>query len=407
MEAARALGERRRVAVYLVGGPVRDIVMGRPSADLDLTVVGDGVAYAQALAVHLKAQVTTHPQFGTATLLLRDGLRLDVATARRERYVHPAALPEVFPGTIDEDLFRRDYSINAMAIRIAPRNGELLDPFGGLTDLKKGILRVLHAESYRDDPTRILRGTRYAARYRFRFSPRDQELIQNALAEGVLRRLSGDRLFREFTLVLSEPAPEAALKVLRDRGVLEAVDPALAPDQNVMVQMRRVRRAWERYRRLRIGPNVFLWRVCLLVLLRSVPAAVRRRVGGRLGVKGAAVDGLLGALRDLAVLETQLGATSLRESRLHHLLHGVSADLHVLLWASRVRRVRERVERYLTHLRSVRPALTGRDLKRFGFRPGPAYGRILDQLLTGRLEGRLKSRDEEIAFLRRRFGRPR
>lgn len=404
---ARSVGDRRRVSVYLVGGPVRDIILGRRSGDLDLTVVGDAVGYAKAFAAHLRAQVTTHPQFGTATVVFRDGVRVDVAAARRERYVHPAALPQVFPGTIHDDLFRRDFSVNAMAVQIAPRDGGLLDPFGGLEDLDKGVLRVLHAESYRDDPTRIFRGARYAARYRFRFSPRDRELIRGALAGGVLKRLSGDRLFRELKLVLNESAPEAALKILQSRRVLKALDPALAVDRNMINQMRRVRRAWGEYHRLEISSKPSLWRVCLLVLLASIPVRVRQRVGGHLGLKGPPLDALLGELKDLAILQAQLRTPSLRITRLRHLLDGASADLYILLWASGVRRVRDRVKRYLTRVRSVKPVLTGRDLKRFGFPPGPTYRRIFDVLLAGRLEGRIRSRQDEVAFLRRRFGRPR
>jgi len=405
--ASRVLGKRRRVSVYLVGGPVRDLILRRASADLDLTVVGDGIAYAKALAAELGTRATIHPRFGTAALILRDGLRLDVATARRERYVHPAALPQVFPGTMRDDLFRRDFTINAMAVRVAPKGEELLDLFGGLTDLKRGFLRVLHDESYRDDPTRIFRGSRYAARYRLRFSPRDRRLIRNVLAEKVLQRLSRERLFREVKRVFDEATPEAALRILQDRGVLKALDPALVVDQGAFAQMRSVRRAWQRYNRRGISSTPPLWRVYLLVLLRSVPARVRRRVGEHLGLKGPPLDALMTELRDFAFLQEQLEEGSLRASRLRYLLDRASADLRILLWASGARRVRHSVERYLTRLASVRPALTGQDLKKFGFPPGPTYRRILDRLLEGRMEGRLKSREDEVAFLRRHFGRPR
>ncbi|MGH7432636.1 MAG: polya polymerase, partial [Candidatus Methylomirabilales bacterium] len=286
LAAAAVLGERRGVSVYLVGGPVRDLILGSPGTDLDITVAGNAVPYAEALAASLGARVTIHPRFGTATLILQDGLRLDVVTARREQYRHPAALPQVFPATIDEDLFRRDFTINAMAVRLASGGGELLDPFGGLTDLRGRRLRALHDESYRDDPTRILRGARYAARYRLRFSIRDRRRIESALAESMLQRLSGDRLFREVQLVLHEAAPEAVLKILEGLGVLRALDPALARDLRAVAQMRRVRRGWQHYRHPGVSPRPELWRVYLLILLRSVPARVRRRVGGRLGLKG-------------------------------------------------------------------------------------------------------------------------
>jgi len=405
LEAAAVLGERRGVSVYLVGGPVRDLIMGFPGADLDITVAGNAAPYAEALAASLGARVTIHPRFGTATLILQDGLRLDVATARREQYRHPAALPQVFPATIDEDLFRRDFTINAMAVRLTSGGGELLDPFGGLTDLRGGRLRAIHDESYRDDPTRILRGARYAARYRLHFSFRDRRRIESALAESVLQRLSGDRLFREVQLVLHEAAPEVVLKILEGLGVLRALDPALARDLRAVAQMRRVRQGWQHYRHLGVPQQPELWRVYFLILLRSVPARVRRRVGGRLGLKSPPLAALTGELRGLPLLQRQLEGRRLGASRLRHLLDRASPESRLLLWAV-AGRVRRRVERYLTRLAFVKPALTGRDLKKFGFVPGPTYRQIMDMLLRGRLDGHLKSREEEIALLRQRFGRP-
>ena len=405
IETASLLGERRGIAVYLVGGPVRDLVLRRISGDLDLTVEGDATAYAKVLAAQLGARVTIHPQFGTATILLQDGLRLDVATARRESYPHPAALPRVSPGTIAEDLSRRDFSINAMAIRLAPRGGELLDPFGGLLDLKEGHLRALHDGSYRDDPTRIFRGARYAARYHLRFSRRDRVLIRAALAQKVVQRLSRDRLFHEVKLILSEPIPERVLAVLQRLGVLKNLDPVLALDGGTVAQIRRVRRTWERYERRTDSPKLLLWRVYLLILLLSVPGQVRLRVGRRLGLKGPALDEMMKDLSDIPLLEKKLGQPRIRPSRLRHAMDDASADLRLLMWASGTRRVKNRVEHYLRRLTSVTPALTGRDLQKLGIPPGPIYRQILDLLLEGRLEGRLMSRQDEIRLVRQRFSR--
>jgi tRNA nucleotidyltransferase (CCA-adding enzyme) len=405
VEAAALLGERWGVSVYLVGGPVRDLLLGSPGADLDITVAGNAVPYAKALAASLRARITIHPRFGTATLILQDGLRIDVTTARRERYRHPAALPQVFPATIHEDLSRRDFTINAMAVRLASGGGELLDPFGGLEDLRRGRLRAIHGESYRDDPTRILRGARYAARYHLRFGVRDRRRIENTLAESVLTQLSGDRLFREVRLVLHEAAPEAVLKILQGLGVLTALDPALALDLRAVTQMRRVRRGWQHFRHLGVSRVPELWRVYLLILLQTVPARVRRRVAGRLGLKGPPLAALMGELRGLPPLQRQLEARRLGASRLRRLLDRVSPEARLCLWAGPAK-VRRRVEDYLTRLALVKPALTGRDLREIGFAPGPTYRRIMNMLLKGRLDGHLKSREEEIALLQRRFGRP-
>ncbi|MFQ5658156.1 MAG: CCA tRNA nucleotidyltransferase [Candidatus Methylomirabilales bacterium] len=400
------LADRRGIPAYLVGGSVRDLVLGRITGDLDVTVEGDAAAYAKALAAHLGTRVTIHPQFGTATLRLPEGLRLDVATARRELYSHPAVLPQVSPGAIEQDLSRRDFSINAMAIKLARRGGELLDPFNGLQDLKRGHLRVLHEGSYRDDPTRIFRGARYAARYRLHFSLRDRGLIRAVLADKVLRRLSSDRLLHEIKLTLSEAIPETALLVLQRLGILRTLDSTLILDARTLARFRRVRRTWDRYERLAVSPKPLLWRVYLLVLLFSVPPRVRRRVGQRLGLKGPLLDLIMNDLDDFSRLEKKLEQPHMRPSRLRQTLDPASADLHLFLWASGTRRVKRRVEDYLINLASVKPALTGRDLRKLGFPPGPIYRRILDLLLEGRLEGRLRSREEEITFIRQRFGRP-
>ncbi len=403
-ETATVLAKQRGLSVYLVGGSVRDLVIGSATTDLDLAVTGDALAYAKTLATRLGARVTVHPKFGTATLVFQDGLRLDIATTRREVYAHPAALPDVSPGTIREDLFRRDFTINAMAVRLSHNGGEILDPYGGLNDLKRGLLQTLHEGSYRDDPTRILRGARYAARYRLRFSRQDRRLIRDVLAEKVLKRLSRDRLFQEVKLLLSEPSPEDALKLLENLGVLRALDPALDLGPNTGSQMRHVRRAWERYHNL-ISPEPRLWRIHLLVLLLSVHPTVRDRVGQHLGIKPPHISALVSELKQHPELQKKLDQRQLRATRLRQLLDRASGDLRVLVWATGGRRVRERVDRYLTQLASIRPALTGQDLQRLGFPPGPGYRRILNLLLARRLEGRLRSREEEINFLRQRFSR--
>jgi len=405
VEAATLVAERVGAPAYLVGGPVRDLVLGSRTGDLDLALVGDATVFAKALADHLGARVTIHRRFGTATLMLADGLRLDVATARRESYVHPAALPDVSPGTIHEDLFRRDFTINAMAVRLVPQGGEILAPFGGLEDLRRGLLRALHEGSYRDDPTRIFRGARYAARYRLRFSREDGRLIRSVLADKMLERLSRDRLFQEVKLFLGELRPEAVLKILENLGVLKALDPALAIGPNTIAQMRRIRLAWERHQHLGMSPELPRWRLYFMVLLLSVPSRVRRRVGQHLGMKAPPLDALVMALKELPGLQERMNQKQLPASRIRRVLDRVSGEMRLMIWAAGGRQVRKRVEHYLIHLAWVKPALTGQDLKSLGFPPGPGYRRMLDLLLDGRLDGRLHSRDDEIAFLRRRFGR--
>lgn len=214
--------------MYLAGGVVRDLLLGRPVRDVDLVVEGDALALARRLASRLGADCRDHGRFATATLVLEDGRRLDVAATRRERYARSGALPDVTPGVpIEEDLARRDFSINAMALAIATPT-RLLDPLGGRDDLRRGLVRVLHERSFADDPTRVFRAVRYAARLGFRLAPATRRALVAAVADGALDRISADRLRREIRLLLEEPERGRAVGSLTRLGVAAAVHPALA-----------------------------------------------------------------------------------------------------------------------------------------------------------------------------------
>jgi len=211
-----ALADRQGVSAYVVGGCVRDWRFGRRrTLDLDVTVEGDGVALAREVGRALGAGIVVHPPFGTATLTVRGRVtyRIDVATCRTETYAKPAAYPRVAPGTLHEDLFRRDFTINAMAVALNPgRFGVLVDPFGGRRDVTGRRLRILHARSFLDDPSRMLRGIRFARRFRCRFSPTTAAALRRAMHQGALGWLNAGRLRREFERVMDEPNPRACLQ---------------------------------------------------------------------------------------------------------------------------------------------------------------------------------------------------
>ncbi|MBI4322827.1 MAG: CCA tRNA nucleotidyltransferase [Candidatus Omnitrophica bacterium] len=208
------LAQAQGLEAYAVGGCVRDWLLGAARAtDLDVCVVGDGIAFAQAAARRLDARVVVHEPFGTATLERRPaGLRIDVAGCRKETYAKPAAYPTVSPGTLREDLFRRDFTINAMAMAIGPQAfGRLVDAFGGWRDVKARRLRVLHADSFVDDPSRILRAARFAVRYGLSLEPQTARWLQQALAAGLVARLNRGRIRKELVRMLEEPDPVACL----------------------------------------------------------------------------------------------------------------------------------------------------------------------------------------------------
>lgn len=224
------MAQERGVLAYAVGGCVRDWWLEMPRVtDLDVAIEGDGLAFAKLAARELGAHVTSYEQFGTATLSLPstvhsrygkhaaegETLRIDVATCRKERYPKPAAYPTVSPGTLRDDLFRRDFTINAMAMMMTPEAfGTLVDPFGGLNDLKTRRLRTLHAKSFLDDPSRILRAARFVSRYGLSLESKTARWLTQAVAAGALERLNRGRLRKEFTRMSEEPNPLACLACL-------------------------------------------------------------------------------------------------------------------------------------------------------------------------------------------------
>ena len=213
LQSIGRIAEEAGMPAYAVGGCVRDWLLRRADGmDMDVTVEGNGIDVARAVASAFGGPVTAHPQFGTATVTL-GSRRVDFATCRRERYAKPAAYPAVTPGTLEEDLFRRDFTVNAMAVALSPaRFGLLVDPFHGADDLDHRRLRILHPRSFIDDPSRILRGIRFAERFGLRWEPHTARALREAMASGALGRLNAGRLHKELDRMLDEPDPSACLK---------------------------------------------------------------------------------------------------------------------------------------------------------------------------------------------------
>ncbi len=205
------IADELKIPAYIVGGPVRDKLLGIKNIDRDFVVEGDGIKFAQILNKTFKGKLTTYKAFGTATIDIK-GKRIDIVSARKESYEYPAAYPAVEPGTIKDDLFRRDFTINAMAIAINKRNsGKLVDFYGGREDLKKGIIRVLHDKSFMDDPTRIFRAVRFSVRFGFKIEPGTKNLIKEAISDGFLGEVNAGRIRKEIELFLKEKNPKKCL----------------------------------------------------------------------------------------------------------------------------------------------------------------------------------------------------
>ncbi|MGE5278706.1 MAG: hypothetical protein ACM3SU_17085 [Acidobacteriota bacterium] len=366
LAAAAALARQKRTPLYLAGGAVRDLLIGRPVRDLDLVVEGDGLAFGRDLARRLGLPVRAHPRFGTASIELPESNRLDVAGCRAETYAHPGALPRVRPGTMAEDLARRDFTINAMALRIWPGPCRLLDPHGGRADLGRGVVRMLHPASPRDDPTRAFRAVLYGNRLGFRLEPRTRGWIRDAVCSGAFERISGDRLRRELARILSEPGRAGALGRMSRLGLIPVLHPALSGDARARARLARAERLDGR------PLSGATWLAYLLVWATGLTGEEARQLAARLNLPRGPAR-VLGRWPDR---RRSAGAAPLDADEalaLAALSGGRTARL------SRDIRIR------------------GADLLAAGIAPGPAVGRALAATRSARLAGRIPP-EEELAF---------
>ncbi len=392
-EAGERAGKSGREA-YLVGGVVRDLFLGRENLDLDVVIEGDAIGLARGLAEKYQVRLVSHSRFSTAKLKFTS-FSLDVATARTESYSHPGALPTVKPGTIVEDLKRRDFSINAMAVRLSPgRFGELFDPLGGREDLDRQLVRVLHERSFIDDATRILRGIRYEQRLDFRFEEGTERLLRRDV--GMLHTISGDRLRHELERTLAEDEPEKALRRAGELGVLRELHPALHGDDWLARMFRRARRG-------KAKPSAELY-LCLLCYRLDEPEAEEflKRLNFPAGVSRAVMDTVR-----LRQKKGGLSGEDMRPSAVYELLRSYdSTAIRANLLAAESPAVKRHLQLYLSRLRYVRTLLDGVDLAALGIPLGPAIGQALTALRTARLDGEVRTRKDEVEFVRSRFLEP-
>lgn len=399
------------VRVYLVGGPVRDLLLGRAVADVDLVVEGaeEGAAAALAEAAADGVRVVRHDRFGT--VVMSDGsASLDLATARRERYEHPGALPSVELGTLAEDLERRDFTVNALAIPLsaAARRAHptVIDPGPGRADLAASVLRVLHRQSFHDDPTRALRAARLAGRLGFHLARRTRTALRDALRDGAFGRVSGDRLRRELEKLFADAVagadPARAMAYLDEWHVLGAVEPGLELPRTARAPLRRLGRmlAEPPWTLGRCDP----WVAGLALWLAPLEAALRRRTLQRLAVRGERAGRIVEFPR---VRDRWLRRLARARGRgaVDAVLHGIEDERLLALAASGSPAERRRVARYAREDRGRRPPIGGSDLVELGM-TGPDVGLALQRVRMAWLDGKVKSRDEALA-LARELGRRR
>jgi tRNA nucleotidyltransferase (CCA-adding enzyme) len=403
--AAGEEAERMGVNVYLVGGSVRDLLLGQANLDIDLVIEGDGILFAKELSARLHAKSRSHPRFGTAHIF-HDGLKLDVATARTEYYESPAALPKVETSSIKKDLSRRDFTINTLAVKLNQKNfGMLIDFFGGQRDLKEKTIRVLHNLSYVEDPTRAFRAVRFAERFGFKLSKHTANLIKSAIKMNLFEKLSGSRVYEELLISFNETNPVKTLKKLSDYELLTVIHKNLVFDEQLEVMLASMYETLAWYNLLYLEEKADAGILYLTALLSRLSDNDRKEALERLAAPST-LKGII--LKSIAESNEILSKLPMQDpAGLYHLLKDVSIEIILFSMAltNDVQKKKD-ISHFLVDLKKVTPLLKGSDLRKIGIPQGPVYSIILKELLDEKLRGRLKSEEDERKFVQRRYLRP-
>ena len=390
-DALKELAKTYAFAVYLVGGPVRDRLMGWGMRDLDFVVEGDAPSLARVLAQRVNGRVTVHNRFGTATVEA-DGARMDLVTARKEVYPAPGVLPAVEPSLLQDDLARRDFTINAMALPVDRDSRGLVDLFGGRKDLSDGLVRTLHPQSFRDDPTRLFRAVRYEQRLDFTLSGETLEQFRAGVDGKSCDTVSGDRLRHEVELMFREQRPDKALARATELGLLSSIVPGLGRGEWLA-------RWAEVGNRDENGPEI-AWRPWLAALTYPLNPADGEALIRRLNMPRPWAVVARTSI-ELRLMEVRLADTGLPLSTLFRLLDGFEEKtIRTVAAICNSQKMARNLGRYLDSRGDLKPSLKGGDLLEMGVPSGPLVGKMLAELRDLRLDRRIHSEEEERQWVK-------
>jgi tRNA nucleotidyltransferase (CCA-adding enzyme) len=390
-------------SVYLVGGVVRDLLLGFPNLDLDIVVEGEGIEFARLLAHELKARVRSHRKFGTAVVILPSGRRIDVATSRTEFYEYPAALPTVESSSIRQDLYRRDFTINAMAVALTGEHfGEMLDFFGGLRDLERRHVRILHNLSFVEDPTRIFRAVRFEQRYGFQLERQTEILARRAVEMEIVGKLTNARVRDELVDIFSEPPPLPfkAVERLEDLGALGSLHPGLAVSPAMRERYQLIARHGEKALEL-AGQGVRRWIPAICAMLGDLPLHEAEKWCHQMRFKRDDTEAVLQCLERIPSLVEALDEGRPSPSEVADLLDPLRGEAIAYLYVLGGPRPRKLAASYLRRWKHVVPEIGGHDLADLGLKPSRSYADILSRVRAEKLDGKVRGRGQELELARR------
>ncbi len=397
------IGDRFNFPVFMVGGIVRDLFLGIKNYDLDIVVEGEGIKFARELSRDLGGRIKSHEKFGTAIVILEDGLKIDVATARREFYEYPAAFPKVELSSIKKDLYRRDFTINAMAIQLNQKYfGKLIDFFGGQRDLRTGTIRVLYNLSFIEDPARIIRAIRFEQRYSFKMDRTTEDFLKKAIDDKLLSRLRKKRITEELILILKEENPLKSLKRMEELGALKYILPEVELNEETVKRLNKVKDNYNFWKRNMPDEKIELWVIYFCCLIRNLKKVQIQRIYKRLIIKQKSLDRITYCYSNLdQIIKMISKKDEISPSVIYSKLNGLPNEvLFLAIVESDTDIVKERVSSYFLKYKKESLYISGKELKELRVKPGPIYSQILNKLLSAQLDGEVKSKRDEIRLVK-------
>jgi len=403
LHALGRTGDELDLKVFAVGGFVRDLLLGSVNYDIDVTVEGDGIFFAETFAAAQFCRVKSHEKFGTATIVFPDGRKIDVASTRLEYYDSPGVLPTVERSSLKMDLYRRDFTINTLAIALTGAEfGRLIDFFGARRDLQAKSIRVLHNLSFVEDPTRVFRGIRFEQRLGFRMATHTENLIKNSIRMNFLDKLGGKRLFAELVHIFEEREPQHAVERMAALGVLHYIHRAIKVNAETLTLIQESVQIATWYELLYLKQPFEQWVLFFLALCSRLSAdefietCVRLETGARFIDKYAEARSSGERALELISRSSNGRGRSLLPSEVCTLLRGLPAEILLHLMARADEDSRRQFSIFVTNLSLVKAEIDGNDLKSFGLRAGPLFREILDRVRDARLDGRVAGREDEL-----------
>lgn len=399
------IGDRLELPVYAVGGFVRDLLLGNENMDMDVTVEGDGILFAEEFATQFGGRVKSHQKFGTAVIILPDGYKIDVASTRLEYYLSPGALPTVEHSSLKMDLYRRDFTVNTLAIRLNRTSfGTLIDYFGAYRDLQAKVIRVLHNLSFVEDPTRVFRAIRFEQRLNFKIARHTEDLIKNAVKMEFLEKLGGRRLLSELVQILKEKEPLKGVGRMASLGLLRFIHPELELTGALQEMLEEVRYIVSWFDLLYLERRYERWAVYFLALCDHLNDDQFWNTCTRLAVsehfKERLVEMRTQGAELIGSMDRKLARDGkLENSEVYFFLRGLSVEV-LLYQMTKIRNpeMKRYISLYFTKLHGVRTLIKGGDLKRLGLANGPRFREILDAVLNAKLNGKVTSLEDETAL---------